>query len=119
MIHHTGKTGKQRGSSSHEDALDWSVALKPVEDVAGDGALRFNLVWEKSRHLANTEVQPIAATLRQGENGDVSWHHKEGLHRDPRIEKALAMKAKGLSQVAIADELGIDRTTVGRWLKTK
>ena len=45
--------------------------------------------------------------------------HKEGLHRDPRIEKALAMKAKGLSQVAIADELGIDRTTVGRWLKTK
>ena len=119
VIHHTGKTGKQRGSSSHEDALDWSVALKPVEDVAGDGALRFNLVWEKSRHLANTEVQPIAATLRQDENGDVSWHHKEGLHRDPRIEKALAMKVKGLSQVAIADELGIDRTTVGRWLKTK
>lgn len=119
VIHHTGKTGKQRGSSSHEDALDWSVALKPVDDVAGDGALRFNLVWEKSRHLANTEVQPIAATLRQGENGDVSWHHKEGLHRGPRIEKALAMKGKGMSQVAIADELGIDRTTVGRWLKTR
>ena len=119
VIHHTGKTGKQRGSSSHEDALDWSVALKPLEDVADDGALRFNLVWEKSRHLANNEVQPIAATLRQSENGEVSWHHKEGMHRDPRIEKAQAMKVKGMSQVAIAKELGIDRTTVGRWVNPK
>lgn len=103
VIHHTGKTGKQRGSSSHEDALDWSVALKPVEDVAGDGALRFNLVWEKSRHLANTEVQPIAATLRQGESGDVSWHHKEGLHRDPR---SIAKAAEGYALAqGIADTI--------------
>jgi putative DNA primase/helicase len=41
------------------------------------------------------------------------------MHRDPRTEKAQAMKVKGMSLVAIADELGVDRTTVGRWLKTK
>lgn len=119
VIHHTGKTGKQRGSSSHEDALDWSVALKPADDAAVDGALRFNLVWEKSRHLAATEVQPIAATMRHGKEGELTWHHQPGMHRDPRINKARAMKAKGMSQVAIAQELEVDRTTVGRWLKAK
>ncbi len=42
VIHHTGKTGKQRGSrqGAMRMFLDWSVASKPVEAVAGDGALR-------------------------------------------------------------------------------
>ena len=45
------------------------------------------------------------------------WRHK----CDPLEDEIrwAPQKAKGLSQVAIADELGIDRTTVGRWLKTK
>ena len=30
LVHHTGKNGKQRGSSAHEDLLDYSILLSPT-----------------------------------------------------------------------------------------
>jgi hypothetical protein len=119
VVHHTGKTGKQRGSSSHEDALDWSIALKPVEDKAQDGALRFNLVWEKARHLPSDETQPIAVCMKKGRTGPLEWDFQAGLHKDPKVEQARALKAQGLTLTDIALRLGVDRTTVGRWNKTE
>ncbi|MBV5346163.1 MAG: AAA family ATPase, partial [Rhodoferax sp.] len=42
VIHHSGKAGKQRGSSKHEDALDWSINLMSDKQSPPDGALRFS-----------------------------------------------------------------------------
>lgn len=117
VIHHTGKTGKQRGSSSHEDALDWSVSLKPTEDKAQDGALRFNLVWEKARHLPSDQTQPISVCMKKGSNGALEWEFQNGMHKDPRVEQAYALKAQHMTLTQIAEKMRVDRTTVGRWLK--
>lgn len=117
VIHHTGKTGKQRGSSSHEDALDWSVSLKPIEDKAQDGALRFNLVWEKARHLPSDQTQPIAVCMKKGSNGTLAWEFQHGMHKDPKVDQAHAFKAQGMSVVQIADKIRVNRTTVARWFK--
>lgn len=117
VIHHSGKGGKQRGSSKHEDALDWSINLVSNKHASQDGALRFSLVWEKSRHLASDQTKPIAVTMQAGEDNVLVWKHQHGVHTDPKIAKAVSMRAAGKAIAEIALELGIDRTTVGRWLK--
>jgi hypothetical protein len=117
VIHHSGKAGKQRGSSKHEDALDWSINLLPDKKGPQDGALRFTLVWEKARHLASNEIAPIAVTMRQGKDGVLTWEHQQGTHKDPKIARALKLRQQGKTNIQIAEELDVDRTTVGRWLK--
>lgn len=118
VIHHTGKTGKQRGSSSHEDALDWSVALKPADGAFSDGALRFNLVWEKNRHLSSTDAKPIAVTMGKDEEGGLTWSQSDGVHKNSRAQDAKELMESGLSQAEVAKKLSVNRTTVGRWLKS-
>jgi len=118
VIHHTGKTGKQRGSSSHEDALDWSVALKPADGACSDGALRFNLVWEKTRHLSSADAKPIAVTMGKDEEGGLTWSQSDGVHKNSRAQKAKELIDSGLTTAEVARELEVDRTTVGRWLKS-
>lgn len=117
VIHHSGKTGKQRGSSKHEDALDWSISLLPEKLAPKDGALRFSLVWEKARHLASDQIEPIAVTMRQGEDGVLTWEHHQGTHKDPKTVKAIKLRQQGKTNAEIAAELGVNRSTVSRRLK--
>jgi putative DNA primase/helicase len=117
VIHHSGKAGKQRGSSKHEDALDWSINLISDKQSPQYGALRFSLVWEKARHLASDKITPIAVTMQRGEDGTLVWGYQHGVHKDPKIVKAEKLKAEGATNTQIAQTLDVDRTTVGRWLK--
>lgn len=117
VVHHSGKAGKQRGSSKHEDALDWSINLLADKQSPHDGALRFSLVWEKARHLASDQITPIAVTMHKREDGVLTWKHQQGAHKDPKIAKALELHEQGMSNTDVANKLSVDRTTVGRWLK--
>lgn len=117
VIHHTGKNGEQRGSSRHEDALDWSIALQPPKESQSDGALRFTLTWKKARHLATDKAIPITACMKNAEDGVLHWGHADGVESDQRIAQAVALKAKGWTNAKIAEKFGVDRSTVGRWLK--
>ena len=117
VVHHSGKAGKQRGSSKHEDALDWSINLIADKQALHDGALRFSLVWEKARHLASDQITPLAVTMHKGDYGALTWEHQQGTHKDPKIAKALELHEQGMSNTDVANKLSVDRTTVGRWLK--
>lgn len=118
VIHHSGKNGKQRGSSKHEDALDWSIELNPSERQSNDGSLRFSLIWKKARHLASDQASPITACMEKTEDGVLRWKHKEGLEDEPRYAEAKKLKEQGLNNAQIAKRIGIDRSTVGRWFKS-
>lgn len=117
VIHHSGKAGKQRGSSKHEDALDWSIKLLPDKQAAQDGALRFSLVWEKARHLASDQIEPIAVTMRKGDDGVLTWEYQKGSHKDPRAVRAVTLRQQGKTNSQIAAEFDVNPTTVSRWLK--
>lgn len=118
FIHHSGKTGTQRGTSRKEDLLDVVLALKKSAGSSpGEGA-SFEIRYEKNRHLIGDDVAPIKVRLIENEEGVQYWKWK--IIRDQpkdRLEQILKLKEQGLSQAQIAQRLGVNRSTVSRALR--
>jgi len=118
FIHHAGKSGQQRGTSRRADVLDTVIALKPSDYSTKPGAC-FEVHFEKSRGFYGEDTKPIEASLEANtENSGItllqwSWKSLE----DSTREKAVRLSNEGLSQVEIAEELGVHKSTVHRHLK--
>lgn len=73
FIHHSGKSGAQRGTSKREDLLDTVINLRrPQEYVEADGAV-FEVHFEKARSLTGEDIAPIEAKLEQLPGGGYCW----------------------------------------------
>ena len=118
VVHHTGKNGQQRGSSKHEDALDFSIALKPVPDAKHDGNLRFTFEWKKSRHLSSDKTRPFLVTYAKTSDGYV-WSRGNVDDADEQKVEAKKLLSEGISQTDIAAKLGVNKSTISRWLGKK
>jgi RecA-family ATPase len=116
VVHHTGKVGKkQRGTSKHEDAMDWVIALSPIANSEPDSRdLKFTLEWQKIRHLAMADVPPITVTMHSAEDGSLRWSHECGKPEDPTDVMIAKLKKAGKSNAEIGKELGVDASTVSR-----
>jgi hypothetical protein len=65
FVHHTGKDGKQRGTSKREDILNTSIKLcRPDDADPTDGAV-FEIHFEKARDLYGSDVTAIRPKRRQ------------------------------------------------------
>lgn len=115
VIHHTGKNGQQRGSSKHEDALDFSIALKPLPDNKHDGNLRFIFEWKKSRHLPSDKTRPFMITYAKTPDGHV-WTRGNVDDANQQMVRAKKLRKQGLNQTDIAKKLGVNKSTICRWL---
>lgn len=116
VIHHTGKNGQQRGSSKHEDALDFSIALKPVRDDQRDGSLRFTFEWRKSRHLASDKTSPFTVTYAKTPDG-YRWTRGHIDDANAKKNEAKRLRAEGLNQTEIAQKLNVHKGTICKWQK--
>jgi hypothetical protein len=117
FVHHAGKGGAQRGTSRREDLLDVVIALKkPADYDPGDGA-RFEVHFEKARHLHGPEVEPFEAHLATDAGGVQTWATRSlQTSIDDRIVELHGLG--DLSMGDIARELGVDKSTVSRHIKT-
>lgn len=115
VIHHAGKNGQQRGTSKHEDALDFSIALKPVPDAEHDGNLRFIFDWKKSRHLPSNKTRPFLVTYSKTHEGH-RWIRGEVDDADTNKVDARKLLADGMTQTEIAAKLKVHKSTISRWL---
>ncbi|MDP3028606.1 MAG: AAA family ATPase [Deltaproteobacteria bacterium] len=118
FIHHSGKSGEQRGASKREDILDLVLKLKrPVDYEQSQGA-RFEVVVEKGRHLLGPDAESFEAQLSTNAAGLQQW-----LFRDlaqATYSRVIALAGDGLTQKEIADELGINKSNVCRhWKRAK
>lgn len=115
FIHHTGKTGAQRGTSKREDLLDTSILLKRPADYRADEGARFEVHFEKARALFGQDVTPVEVALETGPDGKQVWTRKtvEAAADAQMIELA----ELGITQAEIARELGCNRSTVLRALR--
>jgi putative DNA primase/helicase len=110
FIHHAGKGGAQRGTSRREDVLDTVLALRHPKDFDPRQGARFEIHFEKARHLVGEDATPLCAHLT-----DDGWSVRAlDEERDRRI---LSLHAEGLSQTEIALELEVNKSTISRALK--
>lgn len=113
FVHHSGKTGAQRGTSRREDLLDVVIALRhPAEYDPKEGA-RFEIHFEKARHLFGADAEAFEAALDPEAEGGWRVASIEG-SVDLRIVEMLAL---GLSLTDIGRELGLHKSNVSRRVK--
>jgi len=114
LIHHTGKSGTQRGSSTHEDLLDYSIQLSPREEP---GKTAFTLRHTKLRdHLPALKRDFDGAFWTDGEKMHFKIAAVEKYVR-PEDSKILELRLKQHSFQKIAEEVGLSKATVQRRYK--
>lgn len=115
FIHHSGKGGQQRGTSKKEDLLDAVISLKRPADYQPNQGARFELTFEKARHLYGQSVDSLDCQLITDEKGRQGWTIKPV--SVSTYEKVLSLAQEGLNGNEIAQELDINKSTVSRYLK--
>jgi putative DNA primase/helicase len=111
VIHHSGKSGAQRGTSRREDTLDTAIPLKrPPDYQAGQGA-RFEVHFEKARGFYGPEAEPFEARLFGNQ-----WA-LSGIKSGDDDETLRALHQQGLSIRQISERTGVPKSSVDRRLK--
>jgi RecA-family ATPase len=110
FIHHAGKGGAQRGTSRREDVLDAVLALRHPKDFDPRHGARFQIHFEKARHLVGEDAAPLCAHLTE-----YGWT-VQALEQE-RDQRILSLHGEGLTQTEIAAELEVNKSTISRALR--
>lgn len=112
FIHHSGKTGLQRGTSRREDVLDTVLSLRRPKDYDASEGARFEVHIEKGRTLFGEVAQPFETSLETDDHGYQVWQMTD--LADNRLDQFIPLFHEGKSDSEIAEIVGVDRTTVYR-----
>lgn len=115
VVHHAGK-GKdkgQRGSSGHEDNLDYVIRLSlPKGHKISDGA-RFEVEFTKARGICGPASKPFSLFIESGD-GKTTW--ATSVNEATKRELIIAMLGKGgMQQKRIAELAGCKPPLVSRY----
>ena len=117
LLHHAGKSGGQRGTSAHEDLLDYSIQLTPLPLENEPEKTHFRVDHTKLRDHLPALKAPYAFTI-WSENNVMNFKSEPLVTLfDDRISQILELKEQGLNQTAIGKEIGVDKGQVSRALK--
>lgn len=113
LVHHAGKNGSQRGTGAKEDILDSVLELKRPSGYQMEQGCCFEVHFTKARGLTGKDTQPFEATISVDITGQACWQTR--LVEDVVETKVLELlQLDGMSELAIAEELGVSRSTVSR-----
>jgi len=115
LVHHSGKSGDQRGTSAREDVLDVVIKLSRPPDYKSDQGARVIVELTKARGITGPEADAFEAVLMTSLDGRAIWA-TTGM-TDVRAKQVRELHALGLSVREIADEVGVPKSTVARILK--
>jgi putative DNA primase/helicase len=114
-LHHHGRSGNPRGTSSREIVLDSRIKLARLEEKCTETETAFKLEFPKAREFYGAAAAPmigcLTTTTLDGTPGQeseepqqqVAWR-KEAL-RSPMEEKVATLQAEGKTQTEIAKAL--------------
>lgn len=115
FIHHSGKSGQQRGTSRREDALNTVIVLKHASDYSPDQGASFEIHFEKNRDAHGDDVAPFKAQLTNDDNGKQCWNTQP--LSESNYERAIQLFKNGMKQAEIAKALNIGPPAVSKYLK--
>jgi len=115
VVHHQGKNGQQRGTSKKEDICDLVIGLKQPSDYSPKEGCRFELHFEKSRHLHGDIVSPLEASLVDADS-ILSWAVKSV--EVSNYDRAVQLYNEGMTQQKeISDCLSLSKGQVSKLIK--
>jgi putative DNA primase/helicase len=113
LVHHSGKSGAQRGTSRREDVLDTVVGLRRPDDYRPEDGARFEVHIEKSRSFASDAARPFEARLVPMPDGrGLTWTARDV--SPSQLEEAAALFRSGATVRSVAAQLGIAKSSAGR-----
>ena len=111
LVHHTGKSGDQRGTSGHEDNIDTSIKLSnPSGYSPADGA-KFKVEFTKARGVFGEGSSPFILQITK--KGDGLIWTDEGVNSGSE-ENIIALLGRGNPQKEIPNLLGCSKGWVSR-----
>ena len=117
FVHHSGKSGGQRGTSRREDVLDVVINLRRPEGYGAQNGAEFELYYEKTRSFSGPDAAPFCARLVPGNTNDPGGWETEELEPD-NFERVVSLLNQGKSQKEAADIMGCHKSTISRHAKT-
>jgi predicted transcriptional regulator len=120
FVHHRGKGGGQRGTSSHEDAIDVSIHLKPVSKK-GVGAM-FDVEFEKIRSIETSEdwqkISPARRMKLNSDKGYPEWISTVSETSTPDSQTSvLNALGEGWSKNRIIREINVSQKKLDEWIE--
>jgi len=112
FVHHSGKSGKQRGTSRREDVLDTVLSLRRPNDYAASEGARFEVHVEKGRTLFGQAADVFEAQLETDAAGRQRWQVTD--MANTQDEEIIDRIKAGQSNADISRSTGLHRSTVGR-----
>ena len=113
LIHHSGKSGDQRGTSGREDMLDSVIRLESVPGNQNEGA-RFIVRFTKCRGAYGKDIEPFETVLDLNNPEAWTWKPLE----ESNFERMIELAKDGVDTVNdMANELGISKGMVSRLKK--
>lgn len=114
VLHHSGKSGQQRGTSKREDVMDTIIKLKKQPEACTETESVFDLTFEKSRDFYGEAAESMR--LRFSTEGDRAKWRAEPM-RDVQAEKVREMMKAGMKQKDIAREMNVSPGRVSQIVK--
>lgn len=112
FVHHSGRSGQQRGTSKREDVLDTMISLKHPADYRAEDGARFEVCFEKSRGIYGDSVAPFEAKATTGPDGLLAWTFRDV--EDSLTDKVAEHLNNSIPQHEIAEMLGVAKGTVSK-----
>lgn len=110
IVHHSGKSGEQRGTSKKNDVLDVVLKLSPAQSV--DGRTEVSVTFEKARHMRTEAKVDFTAVLEPAMADGLVWTRADS--QLPINERIRLMLLDGMPPSDIASELKTARSFVYR-----
>lgn len=117
LIHHAGKNGQQRGSSAHEDLLDYSILLTPLPGSSDRDDTRFSVQHTKLRDNL-PELRKAVEYAIWVQDGALQFEvAPAGFQISAHDAEWLSLHEAGMSYEEIGRKFGVNKSTVSRRLK--
>lgn len=115
FVHHSGKTGKQRGTSRREDVLDTVITLTRPEGYSAEEGGVFRVEFEKARGFYGPEAAPFEVMMRTDADGRIEFERVAV--RNTRLHEVADLLQAKVKQSEIAAKLNISEARVSQLKK--
>lgn len=111
FIHHSNKSGGQRGTSSREDVLDTVISLKKPSGSSPTEGANFEVHFEKNRGFSGIDAKAFNASLSIVD-GKQNWAREDIM--DSVFNRTIKLFNEGMTCTEIAKSLDRHKSVISR-----